>query len=343
MRNPFNKIKTCRKMLHENGIFGFKEILVFCDMIYCKKRLHATYNEYFLYNFKNLKNSVRKNYLLTYHQRARYGLVDNDFERKLSSGKENQYKLFDDMLKRQWLRINHENISEVKAFIKEHGKVIFKPVYGTQGKGIFSISVEETDAKLSEYYTEIISKEYLCESYVIQHPKMNEMNSHSVNTIRIVTLCDGENVKIISAALRTATDNSICDNISSGGLSAAVDLETGKIFTTGADITNNRYENHPISGMKIADFKIPFWNEAKEMVKKGALRVNKNAIVGWDIAITENGPCFIEANNRPAGKAAQVAAQKPYGEEIINYINNNWKKYHKKIPKGIKKLMKQYG
>lgn len=342
MRNPLERLKVCNKMLEENKVFGVKKLLVFLDLIYCKKRFHATYNEYFLYGFQNLKNRVRKNYLLTYHQRARYPLVDGDTERKLGRGKDKQYILFEDMIKREWFNVSPENLPQVEAFIKKHGKVIFKPVYGSQGKGIFSISVEDIDTKLPGFFSKITEKNYICEEYLVQHSKMNEMNPNSVNTIRVISLCDGEKVKIISAALRTATDTNVCDNLSAGGLSATVDIETGIVFTTGCDTKNNRYIYHPVSKTQIVGFQIPFWQEVKEMVKTGALRVNKTAIVGWDIAITPEGPCFIEANNRPAGKAAQTPAEKPYGEEIINYINKNWKKYYKKMPKGIKKLHKKY-
>lgn len=172
---------------------------------------------------------------------------------------------------------------------------------------------------------------------------MNEMNPNSVNTIRIMSLCDGNNVKIISAAMRTATDNKVCDNLSAGGLGAAVDVETGIIFSTGSDVEKNKYFYHPVTNTQIVGFKIPFWEEAKAMVKEGAMLVKDTAIVGWDVAISPNGPRLIEANNRPAGRPAQVSSGKPCGEEIINYINKNWRKIHKRMPKGIKKLKKRYG
>lgn len=337
------KLKSYNKMLEENNVYGLNKFLIFFDLIYCKKRFHATYNEYFLYGFQNLKNSVRKNYLLTYHQRARYPLVDNDPERKLGSGKDKQYLLFEDMMGREWFNVTPQNLPEIEKFIKKHGKVIFKPVRGSKGKGIFSVSSNEIDAKLPECFSKITAEQYMCEEYLKQHPKMNEMNSNSVNTVRVITLCDGKNVKIISSALRTATDDKVCDNLSIGGLSATVDIETGIVFTEGCDARKNRYTNHPVSNTQIKGFQIPYWDEVREMVIKGALRVPKNAIVGWDIAISPNGPCFIEANNRPAGKAAQLPANQPCGEEIIDYINKNWRKYYKKMPKGIKKLHKKYG
>ena len=343
MRRILKKFKIVNDLFVENGVHGFSKVFVFFDLIYCKKILHATYNEYFLYGFQNLKNSIRKNYLLRYHQRARYPLVDNDIERKLGSGKDKQYKVFWDIIGREWIYATPENLTEIKEFIKKHGKVIFKPVFGSQGKGIFSVSANEMDNMLAKIILKITDQKYICEEYLVQHPKMNQMNSYSVNTIRIITLCDGDNVKIISAALRTSVEKKVCDNLSDGGLGAAVDTNTGVIVAAGCDYNNKRYFYHPDSNTELIGFEIPYWSEVTKMVKEAALRVNRNAIVGWDIAISEVGPCLIEANNRPAGKAAQISLQQPCGEEIINYINKNWRKYHKKIPKGIKELNKRFG
>ena len=116
--NLFRKIKSYSTMLEQHKIYGFKKITVFFDLLYCRKRFHANYSEYFLYEFHKLKNSVRKNYLLTYHQRAMYPMVDNDIERKLGSGKDKQYMLFNDMLKREWMYVSSENLPETENFIK---------------------------------------------------------------------------------------------------------------------------------------------------------------------------------------------------------------------------------
>ncbi len=132
--------------------------------------------------------------------------------------------------------------------------------------------------------------------------------------------------------------------MSSGGVGTVLDMETGISISTGVDFKSNRYFYHPVSGVKMIGFEIPFWIEVKKMVTECALRIPKSAILGWDIAITENGPCIIELNGRPsAGKSAQIATGRPQGEEIINFINKNWRKYYRKIPETIKSRMKKFG
>ncbi len=340
MTNPFKSISLNRKLIHENGFYGFEAFRIFWDLYYCRRTFHCTKQEYFRYKFYNFKNRYRKYFLLRYHQRVSYGLVDRGSY--VIYGKERQYTLFADKIKRDWMYVTPDNISEVEGFIRKHGKVIFKPIHGSQGKGIFAFSAEEIEDQFVHKCVAIVNDEYICEQYVIQHPKMSEINPNSVNTIRAITLFDGQNVKAISAGLRTGSEESVCDNMSIGGVGAAIDIDTGIITTTGVNYEGERFVYHPVSGTKIIGFEIPYWKEVLEMITECARRVSKAAIVGWDVAVTETGPCLIEANNRPAGKLCQIATERPQGEEMIEYINNNWKKYHENITKEFKKRMNRW-
>ena len=95
-------------------------------------------------------------------------------------------------------------------------------------------------------------------------------------------------------------DGSVVDNLhAGGGVVAGVDLETGKICTDGVTWQCERYVNHPVTGVKLRGFEIPYFKEAKEMVYEMIDKLGINGIVGWDIAISENGPLLIEPNGTP--------------------------------------------
>lgn len=51
--------------------------------------------------------------------------------------------------------------------------------------------------------------------------------------------------------------------------------------------------------MKFDGFKVPYFKESIEMIKK-AIEYLPIKFAGWDIAITEYGPCIIEGNSYPA-------------------------------------------
>ena len=61
------------------------------------------------------------------------------------------------------------------------------------------------------------------------------------------------------------------------------------------------YDEHPLTGFDFNSIdKIPFIKEAYSMVKEAALLVPEIRYVGWDVAITNDGPCIIEGNEFPS-------------------------------------------
>ena len=44
-------------------------------------------------------------------------------------------------------------------------------------------------------------------------------------------------------------------------------------------------------------FQVPFWSETLELVKAAALVNTDNRSIGWDVAITNDGPELIEGNH----------------------------------------------
>ena len=53
---------------------------------------------------------------------------------------------------------------------------------------------------------------------------------------------------------------------------------------------------------------IPTVEEAKELVLRAAKEEDHILVVGWDIALSENGPVIIEGNRRPGFDLPQVLA-----------------------------------
>lgn len=80
-----------------------------------------------------------------------------------------------------------------------------------------------------------------------------------------------------------------------------------------------KYENHPITKTLILGFKIPFWDEIVEMITEAAWIVPQVRTVGWDVAVTQEGPLIIEGNDNWNKDAFQI----PYGQGR-QYILNNY-------------------
>ncbi len=309
------------KELTKRGYKGSEKIRLFIDMTYCRYRFGCRHFEYFWFNFMNRKNRDRKNFLLFHHQSIGYKAVKRNTTQ--FALKSSQYDFFPDMIGRSYIRVDESGFKGLSNFTEQREKVIFKPDFGTHGKGIFTYKRVEGEQRLREIFADIEGKNYLCEDFIIQHPEMAKLSSQSVNSIRVLTLNDHGNVKIVDTAVKMGSDDSDCDNLSSGGLAATVDVETGIVVTVGVSSHHERFIYHPETGQKIVGFNIPYWRELKSMVVKAALRMPDMPIRGWDIAISENGPCIIEVNSYPGSRLNQLMDQKPKGKEIIAYIKEN--------------------
>ena len=63
---------------------------------------------------------------------------------------------------------------------------------------------------------------------------------------------------------------------------------------------------HPDSHIVFENYQIPFYKEAVEMALQIHAHLYRCHSIGWDIAITENGPVFIEANDRWESRLLQT-------------------------------------
>ena len=59
-------------------------------------------------------------------------------------------------------------------------------------------------------------------------------------------------------------------------------------------------------------YQIPYWNKVMDICREAAHKVPQMGYIGWDVAITKDGPLFIEANNMPGHDAfPQMPLQAP--------------------------------
>ena len=170
----------------------------------------------------------------------------------------------------------------------------------------------------------------LIEEYVKQHSKMNALFPYSVNTLRIVSAYKDGKVTILFRAIRIGNGKNVVDNFNHGGMYSVIN-EKGIIEKPAIDKNSNIYEVHPVTKTSIVGFEIPYFKEAIKMVKEAAKVVKEVGLVGFDIAITENGPVMIEGNQLPGYDIYQSkihlnedgTGMKPFFDEVIYSKNTN--------------------
>ena len=145
----------------------------------------------------------------------------------------------------------------------------------------------------------ILSADYLIQERIYQHPKMAELNASTINSIRLQTVMDKDGVvHPFGAGLRMGRKGCSVDNWAKGGVFVGVDMKSGKLMEKG--FLKPQYgtstKEHPDTHVVFKDFEIPYYKEAETLAVKLHKYLYRCHSVGWDIAITENGPVFIEGN-----------------------------------------------
>lgn len=211
-----------------------------------------------------------------------------------------------------------DNKEGIDAIFRKDIDAFAKPFGGQMGDGAFALKVKESsvyvDGKILSQVNDLIQTfsktDYVIQERVMQHPQMNRLCSTAVNTIRLLTLI-APNQEIIAfrAGLRIGREGSSVDNCAKGGIFVGIDMNTGKLLKKG--IIKPPYGNtvfqHPDTGVVFEGFEIPFFKEAIAMAKELHSKLYRIHSVGWDIAITQDGPIFIEGNSRWEVSGTQAA------------------------------------
>ena len=285
-------------------------IFIMVDMILCGIKYGAGYLDYALFEMYNLNPEQRATYLtrgknndlvLKYNSKEHF----DDFDNKVKFN-----RIFNKYLKREYLSLKDEDKNTVINWINDKKVFVAKVVDGTCGKGVIKVDLSEyKDA--NETYGFLIDNNYmLIEELIIQKGELNELHPKSINDVRIVTVLNDDKVHIIGAFLRIGNGEFV-DNINSGGMFAPIDIEEGLIRYPAADKDGNVYKKHPLTNVRIVNFKIPLWQECLQLVDEAARIVPSVRYVGWDIAITNDGPVFIEANPFPGHDIYQIPVHTP--------------------------------
>ena len=211
--------------------------------------------------------------------------------------------------------------SAKKVLQNASGKIVLKSIYGECGIGIEVISVNGLDSQAIVLRLKATGNDF-AEEFVIQHRDLMRLSPAGLNTLRIITqLNKNDGVEILGAALRVSVHSGI-DNWSVGNIAALINISTGRVEGPGfyKDITQPEVTKHPVSGIEIMGFQIPYWKEALQLAKDAALYNKRNRSIGWDIAVTDNGPDLIEGNHNWDKVFWQLSAKRGLKTLIEPYL-----------------------
>ena len=278
---------------------------MFCDAVFCAIALGSGLSDYLNYEFYKKPFKEKKEYATIRNQDNFYAIVSPAEFKKTFTVKPTFMKVFSDYTKRKFLLPSESSVEELSSFLKANPCFIEKPLDGLGGYGVAKKYAKDIESPES-YFSYLLNNRLFIEELIIQHEKMSALCEKSVNTIRIMTSSTSGVPKIFFAGLRVGNGSRDVDNFHSGGMGILVDEETGVLIGQGIDKDLNHFSCHPVTKVKFDGYQLPFWDEIKKMVLEASLIEPRIMVIGWDVAITPDGPVFVEANRRPGFDMPQV-------------------------------------
>jgi hypothetical protein len=142
---------------------------------------------------------------------------------------------------------------------------------------------------------EFRKQDCVVQPFVENHPDIAQVTNGALASLRIVTgLNEHAEAEFIASLIglpHGAHETSVA------GILCSIERETGRIRQA-AFPDGRRVECHPDTGLPSVGIMLPFWQESIELVRRAhAAAFPRFPFLGWDIALTKDGPVLLETNS----------------------------------------------
>ncbi len=297
----------CRRLADELGDFWFR---LFVDASWCSFRHGASPENYYVLRFFSLPERERRRFLTS----GRTKKLDREISKyetktdvSLLERKDRSDCFFVPYVHREFLFLKDCTEQQLSDFLRRHEKVVLKPVASSMGKGL-QVLYSADIKNISEYIKKGRERQLLLEEFVVQCQELAALHPESVNTVRVNAARNRDGrITLIGACLKCGRGEAAVDNFHAGGIAWPLDLQTGRVCGPGRDNRSlQEYEYHPDSAVRMMGFSVPYWQEVLRCVLSCMDQVPSLGYVGWDIAVTGEGPELVEGNvHWPGGNIIQ--------------------------------------
>lgn len=288
---------------------------VYWDYFLAVLKHRCLIRQYVIGEFWKLSNAARKRALTYSRIVSLFDKYNNPDYIHILNNKSDFNAYFSRYIRRDWLYVRDASLDDFKLFLSNHRTFIIKQIDGVEGTGVRKFTIND-ETNVEHLYSELSQENVLIEELIIQHPQMI-FNNTSVNTIRTHTVLDKYGkAHVVKAILRAGVGDSIVDNYAQGGSIYEVDVESGIIITQGQSKGNMKSYIHPGTDAIMLGYKIPNWENVIDTSTLAAEELPQIGIIGWDVAIVNDGVELIEGNHNP-------------DYELFEFLGSNG--YYKKI------------
>ena len=307
----YGDLKELSKKVHKPAWF------MFLDTAVCALRYGSGLQDYLNFRFYEKKHAQRKEYVSVSYLDKAITRLSNIRWSPYISNKTNFHKNYGQYTRRDFFDPDG-GYAAFEAFLERNPVFIYKPQIGQCGEGVAKITTAEI-ADRKAFFQEAMEKKACLEELVRQHPDWEALCPGCVNTMRIITGAAKGQSWLLFAATRVGSGKGVADNFHMGGSAVLIDMETGKLTGNGIDKKLNEHE-YSATGIRYDGYQVPFWEEIKKLCLDAALVNDQIHFIGWDVAVTPNGPLLIEGNRGSGFDLPQVLAKRGLKDMVDTLI-----------------------
>lgn len=192
----------------------------------------------------------------------------------------------------------------IKDISLEASEGVFKCIFNNN-----TLKVNDKIVSFSDFSLMLNNRIWILQKQYKSHEIIRKVNSSALNTTRIVTILNRNEPEYLCGFQGFATGDAMTDSWSHGSVYVGIDIERSCLkefgYTSLSDTRPGLLTEHPDSKIVFKDYYIPFIKEAVDLCIKAHRLLYFNFIIGWDVAITDDGPLIVEANEKPGMNVAQ--------------------------------------
>jgi hypothetical protein len=249
------------------------------------------------------------------------------------------FGVFDPMVGRTAEGESLRTEAELASFLRRLPRTgfVFKPTEGIQGHQVLvltgpapddpdtfltlagerydaagMIAMSNASASLEILNPGVRLSTFLIEERIRPHPELADLIGPTLCTVRALTIVGLDAVpRLVASVFKLQPKPVGVDHMVHGALGCWVDPETGALgpgrrrsdigFTTVIPGTDRSF----------LGYRLPCWEQVKQVALAAAAAFPWARAIGWDIAISDRGPILIEGNERWSPSLMQIPA--PYG------------------------------
>jgi len=152
------------------------------------------------------------------------------------------------------------------------------------------------------------------------HPDLADLAEQSLVTMRIITCFTPDERPVVTHAMLRTISKLEPDWPGSEEYAAPIDVTSGRLGTMCGDSAigpQDWYDFHPVTCSRVAGRLVPQWSAIRELAVHAHRIFADRVIIGWDIALTPEGPVLIEGNSYPDTEFLQRVHRQAIGDSPL--------------------------